>query len=102
MRAQQKIIVNTKGQLIAAFECAVNGDPEVDLLKTDITLVRKTGITKYNLMCGFDWRYETQYQWTQYGREAVTVCTLSKDSSIKQIRSAKAKLRKIPAKELLA
>jgi hypothetical protein len=102
MRAQQKIVVNTKGQLIAAFECAVNGDPDVDLLETQITLIRATGKTVYNLKCGFDWRYQTQRRWINYGKEDVTVCTISKSSSTAQIRRAKARIRKIPAKELLA
>jgi hypothetical protein len=80
MRAQQKIVVNTKGGLIAAFECAINGDPDVDLLETQITLIRATGKTVYNLKCGFDYRYRTQRKWTQYGIREVTVCHLVKGS----------------------
>jgi hypothetical protein len=102
MRAQQKIVVNTKGQLIAAFECAINGDPDVDLLETQITLIRATGKTVYNLKCGFDYRYRTQRKWTQYGIREVTVCHLVKGSAVAQLRAAKACIRKIPAKELLA
>jgi hypothetical protein len=102
MRAEQKIVVNTKGGLIAAFECAINGDPDVDLLETQITLIRATGKTVYNLKCGFDYRYRTQRKWTQYGIREVTVCTISKSSQPRRSTRAKARIRKIPAKELLA
>ena len=66
----QRIKVNKKGQLLAAFECA----KEVSV-PTEIELTRKTGITMFKLL------------------------PYLKNSTIKKL---KGKIRKIPAKGLLA
>lgn len=71
----QSIRVSTKGGLIAAFECHKDS-----LYQTEITLVRQTGITKF---------------WMP----AMINCDLITHN--KAINKLKAKVRKIPAKELL-
>lgn len=89
---EQKIVVRTKGQLLAAFECAINHNLAQDylfpihsrdryrsyFLKTHITLIRKTGITIFELK---------HLSYDHHG--------------IKKIRKMKRILRRIPAKELI-
>ena len=76
----QRIKVNTKGGLLAAFECAkMYGYFEKSAPDTIITLTRKTGESRYII-------YGELQHWAGH----------------KYIRKAQTNVRKIPAKELLA
>jgi len=81
---QQNIIVETKGQLIAAFYCAIFTEHPLGFLvaeyppDTVITFKRKSGVTVYNLKAAYN------------------------KSSEKALRRAIANIRRIPAKELCA
>jgi len=90
---KQRIRVNTKGGLLAAFECARcpidsvvrSESPTEDfcIIDTEITLERRTGITIYDV------------KWSPELTSGMFIGDI-------RINSAKREIRKIPARGLLA
>lgn len=101
---EQNITVNTKGGLIAAFECAKDF-----LGKTNIKLIRRSGITEYILDPKSDWINENQRRTYTYG-EVYTQSDIVYRYEFsnwlvpynKSINKCKAKISKIPAIDLLS
>lgn len=99
---KQKITVDTKGGLLAAFECAICDIPGETFI-TEITLLRKSGKTTWRID---SWRSHTlvivghtQRDMWDVGEEILGPMP---SKEISTIRSIKRSIRAIPAANLLA